>query len=96
MVVSSEKEKPVAGSISAFGPARSSVEDAPLSAEELAKMNEYWQACNYLDAGMIYLGANPLLKEPLKLEHVKSRLLGHWGASPGLSFTYMHLGRIIK
>ena len=67
-----------------------------LSREELDKMNAYWRACNYLAAGMIYLRDNPLLRKPLKAEHVKQRLLGHWGASPGLSFTYIHLNRLIN
>jgi xylulose-5-phosphate/fructose-6-phosphate phosphoketolase len=67
-----------------------------LSADELAKMDAYWRACNYLAAGMIYLQANPLLREPLKPEHIKQRLLGHWGASPGLSFAYVHLNRLIN
>jgi len=68
----------------------------PLSPEELRKINAYWRACNYLAAGMIYLRDNPLLREPLKQEHIKARLLGHWGASPGLSFAYIHLNRLIK
>lgn len=68
----------------------------PLTAEELNKINAYWRACNYLAVGMIYLRDNPLLKESLKSEHVKQRLLGHWGSSPGLSFIYIHLNRIIK
>ena len=63
---------------------------ATLSADELRKIDAYWRACNYLAAGMIYLRANPLLREPLKLEHIKQRLLGHWGTSPGLSLTYIH------
>jgi xylulose-5-phosphate/fructose-6-phosphate phosphoketolase len=67
-----------------------------LSSEELRKIDAYWRACNYLAAGMIYLRANPLLREPLKAEHVKQRLLGHWGSSPGLSFTYVHLNRLIN
>ena len=67
-----------------------------LSAEELRKIDAYWRACNYLAAGMIYLRDNPLLREPLKPEHIKNRLLGHWGSSPGLSFTYIHLNRLIK
>jgi len=67
-----------------------------LSAEELRKIDEYWRACNYLAAGMIYLRDNPLLREPLKSEHIKNRLLGHWGSSPALSFTYIHLNRLIK
>ncbi|MGE5655454.1 MAG: phosphoketolase [Actinomycetota bacterium] len=68
----------------------------PLSAEELRKMNAYWRAANYLSVGQIYLLDNPLLKEPLKLEQVKPRLLGHWGTTPGLNFIYVHLNRIIK
>jgi xylulose-5-phosphate/fructose-6-phosphate phosphoketolase len=67
-----------------------------LSADELRKMDAYWRACNYLAAGMIYLRANPLLREPLKIEHIKQRLLGHWGSSPGLSFAYIHLNRLIN
>lgn len=62
----------------------------------LEKMNRYWQAANYLTVGQIYLQANPLLREPLKPEHVKPRLLGHWGTSPGLSLVYIHLNRLIK
>lgn len=71
-------------------------ETKPLSSEELRKIHAYWRACNYLAVGMIYLRDNPLLKEPLKPEHVKKRLLGHWGTSPGLSFVYIHLNRLIK
>ena len=66
-----------------------------LPQEEISKINAYWRACNYLAAGMIYLRENPLLREPLKIDHLKNRLLGHWGASPGLSFTYIHLNRLI-
>ncbi|WP_434222882.1 phosphoketolase [Limnospira platensis CENA597] len=68
----------------------------PLSDEEIRKIHAYWRACNYLCVGMIYLRDNPLLKEPLKPEHIKYRLLGHWGSSPGLSFIYIHLNRLIK
>jgi xylulose-5-phosphate/fructose-6-phosphate phosphoketolase len=68
----------------------------PLSSDELRKIDAYWRACNYLAAGMIYLKGNPLLSDPLKPEHVKKRLLGHWGASPGLSFVYVHLNRLIN
>ncbi|MEG4058639.1 MULTISPECIES: phosphoketolase family protein [unclassified Microcoleus] len=68
----------------------------PLSHSELHKMNAYWRAANYLSVGQIYLLDNPLLKEPLKIEHVKPRLLGHWGTTPGLNFIYVHLNRIIK
>ena len=70
-------------------------DDTPLSKHELELMNAYWRACNYLSVGMIYLKDNPLLKEPLKTEHVKHRLLGHWGASPALSFVWLHLNRLI-
>jgi xylulose-5-phosphate/fructose-6-phosphate phosphoketolase len=62
----------------------------PLSREELRKINAYWHAANYLSVGQIYLMANPLLREPLKLEHIKPRLLGHWGTTPGLNFIYAH------
>jgi xylulose-5-phosphate/fructose-6-phosphate phosphoketolase len=67
-----------------------------LSSEELRKIHAYWRACTYLAAGMIYLRGNPLLREPLKPEHIKKRLLGHWGTSPGLSFMYVHLNRLIN
>jgi len=69
---------------------------APLSADMLGKMNAYWRAANYLSVGQIYLYDNPLLKESLKLGHVKPRLLGHWGTTPGLNFIYVHLNRIIN
>ncbi len=68
----------------------------PLSAEELRKTDAYWRACNYLSVGMIYLRANPLLREALKPEHIKNRLLGHWGSDPGQSFVWVHLNRLIK
>jgi xylulose-5-phosphate/fructose-6-phosphate phosphoketolase len=67
-----------------------------LSQKELEDINAYWRACCYLAAGMIYLRGNPLLKEPLREEHIKGRLLGHWGSSPGLAFTYTHLNRLIN
>src|ERR1700745_2659429 len=70
--------------------------EQPLSAVELQKMDAYWRACNYLCAGMIYLRDNPLLKEPLRPEHFKNRLLGHWGSDPGQTFTYVHLNRVIR
>ncbi len=82
--------------LSAYGPARSTVAGKPLSADELRKTDAYWRACNYLSLGMIYLLDNPLLSEPLRPEHIKNRLLGHWGSSPGLSFIYVHLNRLIK
>ena len=68
----------------------------PLSAEELRKIHAYWRAANYLSVGQIYLFDNPLLREPLKMEHVKPRLLGHWGTTPGLNFIYAHFNRLIK
>jgi len=64
--------------------------------QELQAIDAYWRACNYLAAGMIYLRDNPLLREPLRPEHIKNRLLGHWGASPGLSLMYVHLNRLIR
>src|SRR5258705_6857826 len=76
--------------------ARLSLSSQPLSPEELRKMNAYWRAANYLSVGQIYLYANPLLREPLKREHVKPRLLGHWGTTPGLNFIYVHFNRLIK
>ena len=74
----------------------SSASMQPLSHEELRKMDAYWHAANYLSVGQIYLYANPLLREPLTLDHVKPRLLGHWGTTPGLNFIYVHLNRIIN
>jgi xylulose-5-phosphate/fructose-6-phosphate phosphoketolase len=68
----------------------------PLAAEELRKINAYWRAANYLSVGQIYLYDNPLLREPLAIEHIKPRLLGHWGTTPGLNFVYAHCNRIIK
>ncbi|HWO38647.1 MAG TPA: hypothetical protein VNO32_58485, partial [Candidatus Acidoferrum sp.] len=67
-----------------------------VSPEELRKMDAYWRACNYLSAGMIYLRANPLLREPLKPGHIKNRLLGHWGSDPGQSLIWVHLNRLIR
>ena len=68
----------------------------PLSPEQLRKIDAYWRAANYLSIGQIYLYANPLLLEPLKIEHIKPRLLGHWGTTPGLNFIYVHFNRLIK
>src|SRR3972149_3381615 len=70
--------------------------DKRLSDDLLRKMDAYWRATNYLSVGQIYLYDNPLLKQPVKLKHVKPRLLGHWGTTPGLNFIYVHLNRIIK
>jgi xylulose-5-phosphate/fructose-6-phosphate phosphoketolase len=73
-----------------------SAQESPLSAEEVRKINAYWRACNYLSVGMLYLQDNPLLRQPLKPEHIKNRLLGHWGSDPGQSFVWVHLNRLIK
>ena len=73
---------------------QSGLSTAPLSKEELARIDAYWRAANYLTVGQIYLLDNPLLREPLRPEHIKPRLLGHWGTSPGLSLVYAHLNRI--
>src|SRR5262249_38325990 len=73
-----------------------SVAEAPLSPDLLHRMDAYWRAANYLSVGQIYLYDNPLLREPLKLEHVKPRLLGHWGTTPGQNFVYVHLNRVIN
>jgi xylulose-5-phosphate/fructose-6-phosphate phosphoketolase len=67
-----------------------------LTADELRKIDAYWRACNYMCAGMIYLHDNPLLREPLRPEHCKNRLLGHWGSDPGQTFTWVHLNRVIR
>jgi xylulose-5-phosphate/fructose-6-phosphate phosphoketolase len=91
-----ELEEPSTVSLSAYGKARSTIQGSPLSSEELRKTDAYWRACKYLALGMIYLTDNPLLKEALKPEHIKNRLLGHWGSSPGLAFIYIHLNRLIK
>src|SRR5579871_6725580 len=82
--------------ISPYAPTRSTISASPLSPDELAKTETYWRACNYLSLGMIYLLDNPLLAEPLRPEQIKNRLLGHWGSSPGLSFMYVHMNRLIK
>jgi xylulose-5-phosphate/fructose-6-phosphate phosphoketolase len=77
-------------------PAGARIEENPLSHAELQVMDAWWRAANYLSVGQIYLLDNPLLKEPLKLEHIKPRLLGHWGTTPGLNLIYVHLNRVIK
>ncbi len=68
----------------------------PLTDDLLAKMDAWWRAANYLNIGQIYLMENPLLREPLRAEHIKPRLLGHWGTSPGLNLIYVHLNRLIR
>jgi len=84
------------GAISAYGTARSTVKGTPLSPDELEKIDAYWRASLYLCLGMLYLKDNPLLREPLKLEHTKPRLLGHWGSDAGQAFTYIHFNRLIN
>ncbi len=82
--------------LSAYGTARSTIESEPLSSDELRKIDAYWRASLYLCIGMLYLKANPLLREPLSLEQTKQRLLGHWGSDPGQCFTYIHFNRLIN
>ena len=71
-------------------------ETAPLTEHVVTLIDAYWRAANYLSVGQIYLLDNPLLKESLTLQHIKPRLLGHWGTTPGLNFIYVHLNRVIK
>ncbi|KAK9234748.1 XFP N-terminal domain-containing protein [Lipomyces kononenkoae] len=85
-----------AESISAYGTARSTVKGTPLSKEEVKKVDDYFKASLYLCLGMLYLKQNPLLQESLKAEHLKTRLLGHWGSDAGQIFTYIHFNRLIK
>jgi len=82
--------------LSPYGATRSTITGNPLSDPELERMQSFWRASCYLMLGMIYLRANPLLREPLQLSHIKKRLLGHWGSSPGQAFLWIHLNRIIK
>src|SRR3954447_10530967 len=74
----------------------SAVQIHPLTAEELGLIDAWWRAANYLSVGQIYLYDTPLLKEPLRAEHIKPRLLGHWGTTPGLNFIYAHCNRVIR
>src|SRR6476659_6364865 len=76
--------------------ANSDTAGKPLTPERLKNIDAYWRAANYLSVGQIYLYDNPLLKKPLALKHIKPRLLGHWGTTPGLNFIYAHLNRVIK
>jgi len=82
--------------ISAYGPARSTIPGTPLSPKELDRIDAYWRASLYLSMGMLYLKENPLLRKPLKIEHIKARLLGHWGSDAGQSLTYIHFNRLIN
>src|SRR3989441_12994910 len=83
-------------SASTTGTAKATESAQPLSPEELRKVHAYWRAANYISVGQIYLYDNPLLRQPLQLKHIKPRLLGHWGTTPGLNFVYVHINRIIK
>jgi xylulose-5-phosphate/fructose-6-phosphate phosphoketolase len=83
-------------SLSAYGPARSTISGTPLNPDELRQTDAYWRASLYLCLGMLYLQDNPLLREPLKIEHIKPRMLGHWGSDAGQAFTYIHFNRLIK
>ncbi len=78
------------------GPSAPAEQVRPLSVEEERLLDAYWRAANYLSVGQIYLLANPLLRLPLLPEHVKPRLLGHWGTTPGLNFVYAHMNRVIR
>ncbi len=79
----------------AYTATRSTIAGQPLSPEQLSRIDAWWRAANYLSLGMIYLRDNPLLAEPLQPDHIKNRLLGHWGSSPGLAFIYAHLNRLL-
>jgi xylulose-5-phosphate/fructose-6-phosphate phosphoketolase len=92
----SKKEVSGDGAISAYGPARSTIKGTPLNRSELENIDAYWRASLYLCLGMLYLKENPLLRKPLKLEHTKPRLLGHWGSDAGQAFTYVHFNRLIN
>ncbi len=96
MATTAQEPFPSEGTLSPFGKARSTIPGTPLSSDEVRQLDLFWHACNYLALGMIYLRDNPLLRKPLAPEHVKSRLLGHFGASPALSFAWAHLNRVIR
>src|SRR5271154_3913107 len=83
-------------SLSAYGQARSTISGTPLNPDELQQTDAYWRASLYLCLGMLYLQDNPLLREPLKIEHIKPRMLGHWGSDAGQAFTWIHFNRLIK
>src|ERR671934_1873047 len=96
MLASSANGTSTRGTGGNMASALAEAEARALSNEELQKIDRYWRATNYLSVGQIYLLDNALLSEPLKLEHVKPRLLGHWGTTPGLNFIYVHMNRAIK
>jgi xylulose-5-phosphate/fructose-6-phosphate phosphoketolase len=82
--------------LSSYAPIRSTIKPTPLDTGQLRKSETCWRACNYLSLGMILLQGNPLLADLLRQEHIKNRLLAHWGSSPGLSFIHVHLNRLLK
>src|SRR5262245_12932675 len=88
-------DKSDASSPTSADPAKRVRDGGGVSEQALALVDRYWRAANYLSVGQIYLLDNPLLREPLRAEHVKRRLLGHWGTTPGLNFIYAHLNRLI-
>jgi len=98
MTTLTEKQQVVSsdGNIGAYGQARSTITDSPLTPEELRRIDAYWRASLYLCLGMLYLKANPLLGETLEVKHTKPRLLGHWGSDAGQAFTYIHFNRLIN
>src|SRR3974390_796620 len=93
---STDKASQTDSSLSAYGTRRWWVQGKPLDAEEIRKIDAYWRASLYLCLGMLYLKANPMLREPLTMEDIKPRLLGHWGSDAGQAFTYIHFNRLIK
>src|SRR5271155_351232 len=95
-VLEVEEPSPISTSLIAYGKARSTISGTPLNPDELRQIDAYWRASLYLCLGMLYLQDNPLLREPLKIEHVKPRLLGHWGSDAGQAFTYIHFNRLIN
>src|SRR4029077_13145854 len=95
VTVTKRKKDSADGARHAQSAVRSTTKDGPLSRDELNKINAYWRAANYLSGGQSYLYDNPLLKKQLSKEHIKPRLLGHWGTTPGLNFIYAHLNRLI-
>ena len=95
-LVNEQRVVGIDNSLSAYGRARSTITGSPLDPEELRKVDAYWRATLYLSLGMLYLKENPLLRKPLEVQHIKPRLLGHWGSDAGQSFTWTHFNRLIN
>src|SRR5271155_5011592 len=95
-VLEVEEPSPISTSLIAYGQARSTISGTPLNPDELRQIDAYWRASLYLCLGMLYLQDNPLLREPLKIEHIKPRMLGHWVSDAGQAFTSIHFNRLIK